>query len=171
MKRLFGLLLFSLLFFSVGCLSDNPPAQPAKNISYNSSLFVPQSGTNVPFHGSVIPETPSPAVPNSSLPAIEYYFSSHCSASSEVAPLMVQVKSDFAGNITILAYDVSTSDGFSKYNEFAAANGIPQNVRYVPVIKIGDKILTGTWGINKSGVYGEIYNYLNGNISSASGLP
>ncbi|MFA6530130.1 MAG: thioredoxin domain-containing protein [Candidatus Micrarchaeia archaeon] len=164
--RLLLVLSLLLLLVSLGCVSNSPVPQEIKedvangsaSAGLNTSLFVPQPENKTAI--IAIPPAQSDIL-NSSFPVVEYYYSSSCSACKEIAPLIAQVQKDFSSNITIIGFDVSTGDGFKQYNKFAAINNIPSNARYIPAIKIGNKILTGTWGINQSGIYEEIYNLLS----------
>jgi len=151
------------MFF--GCTQTNSQL-PVSNSSVNTSVpnfFNPdKSGAFIrenrsPVEGQILAEINDS---DGRIPIL-YFYSSHCSACAEVAPLMMEVEKYFENETRFVKYDVSTDAGFAGYNKFAADVGIPSNARYVPVVLIGNKTLTGIWEIKRENVYLEFFKLTN----------
>jgi thiol-disulfide isomerase/thioredoxin len=97
---------------------------------------------------------------NGTLPVVIYYYSSKCTASKEVAPLIAEVEAYFNGTAKFREYDVITPEGLAAYNTFATQRNITK--RYVPLIRMDNLTLTGLAEINRSSVYNSLFAYING---------
>lgn len=122
--------------------------QPPATASEATSPPRASAETSLPAESEPIP-----------LPAVYYYYSSTCSASKEAAPLIAEIKAAFAGKMDFYEYNILNKTGMQEYDRFALKNNI--TTRYVPMIVIGNRTLTGLGEIKRENLYSALFEYLN----------
>ena len=77
--------------------------------------------------------------------SVVYFYRPGCSACIALSPWVDQTKKKYGDSAVWYEYDTATNEGWTKYQLFAHAYGVPLNETYVPMVYVGGNY---SWGID-----------------------